>query len=104
MSPTGQFEAFFIRTSSDFEQEGVAYSSLFKNVSLKYMCVQGLPFQRPSTKVWEKLASDAETCQRKFNEAFLQLREGEKEDADAIAEEALALLKTRRVLKRLREG
>jgi hypothetical protein len=33
-SPTGQFGAFFVRSSSDTEQEGVC-SSLFKTISLK---------------------------------------------------------------------
>ena len=57
--------------------------------------VQGLPFQRPSTEVWEKLAIDAEKCQQKFNLAYTLIRRDTKEDADAIAEEALALLKMR---------
>jgi hypothetical protein len=59
------------------------------------MMVQVLPFQRPSTEVWEKLSTDAEQCQRKFNDAYHLIRDNAKEDADAIAEEALALLKTR---------
>jgi hypothetical protein len=57
--------------------------------------IQGSSLQRPSTDVWETLAAGAEHCQERFNDAFQLIQNKEKKAADEIAEEALALLRTR---------